>query len=249
MGQGIAFQHQPAGFHDSTSATTPAYDFVARPKKVMPPGNPTFAGVPMAEQRKPLAQAFVPEKAPGLSRTAKALVAVPLVAVLGLAGVFAAGFGLKAYRAHVRASEIQHTTVGFPASVAGLTKRSASAGAASVDRLISAVPTPAPPQGAAYAVKKNVAVVFAAAYAMPDAGQRDYLGSARESAGALGFTLTKVDAGPLGGQMWCGSNPRKAQTFCAFADVASYGAMLVPGVGSQGQTLAANFRTAVERRS
>jgi hypothetical protein len=249
MGQGIAFQHQPAGFHDSSSTTTPGYDFVARPKNVKPPANPTFAGVPVGEQRKPLAQAFVPERAPGLSRLAKAVVAVLLVAVTGLLAVFVGGFGLKAYRDHVRASEIQHTSVAFPTTIGGLTKRATAAGAASVDQLVSAVPTPALPKGATYAAKGRLGVVFASAFAMTDAGQRDYLGSARESASALGFTLVQVDAGRLGGQLWCGASVHKAQTFCAFADVASFGALIVPGVGAQGQTLAGAFRAAVELRS
>ena len=93
---------------------------------MLPPANPTFAGRPMADQAKPLAQAFVPEKAPGLSRTQKSLVAVPLVAVTALLAVFAGGFGLRTYRAHERAKEIQQTSVAFPASIAGLTKRASA---------------------------------------------------------------------------------------------------------------------------
>jgi hypothetical protein len=249
MGQGTSFQQQAAGFHDSASTTTPSYDFVARPKKLMPSANPTFAGVPVADQSKPLAQAFVPERAPGLPRPVKALVALVLVGATAVLAVFAGGYGLRAYRAHVRASVIQHTSVAFPQSIAGLTKKTTAAAVAQAGQLLAAVPTPAPPRSATYATKSHLGLVFAGAYAMSDADQRDYLTSAGDSATALGFTLTKVAAGPRGGEMWCGANAPKAETFCAFADVAAYGAMVVPGVGAQGQAIAATFRTAVEQRS
>jgi hypothetical protein len=248
MTQGTAFQNQPAGFHDSSSTTTPSYDFVARPKNVMPPANPTFAGRPIADQAKPLAQAFVPEKAPGLSRAQKALVAVPLVAVTAALAVFAGSFGLRTYQAHVRSEEIKNTRVAFPATIGGLTKRASAQGQA--NKLVSAVQTPTPPQGAGYvAAKSQVGVVFAGAYAMTDAEQQDYLVGASQAAETLGFTLLKTEAGPRGGQMLCGANPHKAQTFCAFVDVAAYGAMIVPGVGASGLATASTFRTAVEQRS
>jgi hypothetical protein len=248
MTQGTAFQNQPAGFHDSSSTTTPSYDFVARPKNVLPPANPTFAGRPMADQAKPLAQAFVPEKAPGLSRTQKSLVAVPLVAVTALLAVFAGGFGLRTYRAHERAKVIQQTSVAFPTSIAGLAKRASAQ--AQVTKLIGQVQTPTPPQGAAYlGPKSQLGVVFAGAYAMTNADQRDYLTGAAQSATSLGFALSPADAGPRGGQLWCGVNPHKAETFCAFVDVAAYGAMIVPGVGASGLATAGTFRTAVEQRN
>jgi hypothetical protein len=247
MTQGTAFQNQPAGFHDSSSTTTPSYDFVARPKNVMPPANPTFAGIPIAERAKPLAQAFVPEKAPGFSRAQKALVAVPLVAVTTALAVFAGGFGLRTYQAHVRSEEIKNTTVAFPTTIAGLTKRASAQGQA--NKLVSAVQTPTPPQGAGYlAAKSQLGVVFAGAYAMTDAEQKDYLAGAGQAAATLGFVLSKTNAGPRGGQMVCGANPRKAETFCAFVDVAAYGAMIVPGVGPSGLATARAFRSAVEQR-
>jgi hypothetical protein len=238
-----------SAFHESSSTTTPSYDFVARPKGLAPPANSSFAGVPLSTAaNKPLAQAFVPEKAPGLSSGQKVLVAVPLLAVAAVLAVVVGGLVLRAYDGHVRASTIRHTSIQLPRSIAGMARKpSAQAQAA---QLVAKVPTPTPPQAAAYAATRaKVGLVFAAAYAMPDSDRRDYLASSRQSAAALGFTLSRSDAGPRGGQMWCGSSAKRAQTFCAFADVAAYGAMIVPGTGSDGRALALTFRSAVEARS
>jgi hypothetical protein len=52
---------QGTAFHDSSSGTTPSYDFVARTKHVMPPANSTFAGVPLSSDPSPvLAPGYVP---------------------------------------------------------------------------------------------------------------------------------------------------------------------------------------------
>ncbi len=238
-----------SAFHDSTSTTTPSYDFVARPKSYAPAANSSFAGVPVSTaSNRPLAQAFVPEKAPGLSSGQKLLIAVPLLAVTAVLAVFVGGLVLRAYDDHVRATTIRHTSVQLPRSIAGMTRKPSAQ--AQVNQLVAKVPTPTPPLAAAYATTKSkVALVFAGAYAMPDSERRDYLASTTQSAQALGFTLTRVGAGPRGGQLWCGTNAKRAQTFCAFADVAAYGAMIVPGTGANGQALALTFRSAVEARS
>jgi hypothetical protein len=239
---------QGTAFHDSNSTTTPSYDFVARPKNVMPGANPNFAGVPLPQPTAPLAQGFVPEKPPGLSRTVKALIGVPMVAVCAALAVFGGGLGLQAYRDHQRSQEIENTRVQLPGSIAGMVKKAGLQG--QLDALLRQVPTPTPPQGAAYAATKaKVALVFAGAFAMSDGDQRDYLTSARESATALGYPLSQVDAGSLGGQMWCGSNAAKTKTFCAFVDVAAYGGMVLPGAGPAAQATASTFRSAVEHRS
>ncbi len=236
-------------FHESSSTTTPSYDFVARPKSHAPAANSSFGGVPLSTaSNRPLADALVPEKAPGLSSGQKLLVGVPLLAVSAALAVFGGGLLLRAYDAHVRESTIRHTSIQLPRTVAGMTRKPAAQAAA--NQLAAKVPTPTPPLSAAYvAGHGKLAVVFAGAYAMPDSERRDYLTSTTQSAKALGFELTRVAAGPRGGQMWCGSSVKRGQTFCAFTDVAAYGAMIVPGDGADGQALALTFRSAVEARS
>jgi hypothetical protein len=176
------------------------------------------------------------------------LVAVPLLAVTAALAVFVGGLVLRTYDDHVRTSTIRHTSIQLPRSIAGMTRTPSVQ--AQANQLVARVPTPTPPLAAAYAATRaKVGLVFAGAYAMPDTEQRDYLTSTTQSARALGFTLAPVDAGARGGQLWCGASPKRAQTFCAFVDVAAYGAMIVPGTGSDGRALALTFRSAVEARS
>ncbi len=240
---------QGTAFHDTSSTGSPQYDFIARPKNMLPAGNPSFASIPVVPQTAVLAPGYVPERAPGLSRLQKRLVAVPLLAVTAALAAFVGSVALHAYRDHQRSAQIAATHIVLPRAIAGMTRHGGSA-QTQVDKLITAVPTPTPPQGGAYvATKARTGLVFAGAYAMTDAEQRDYLESVRSSAAHLGFTLTRSDAGSLGGQMWCAASTRRHQTFCAFTDVAAYGVVLAPGVGADGLSTAGTFRTAVERRS
>jgi hypothetical protein len=241
---------QGTAFHDSSSGTTPSYDFVARTKHVMPPANPTFAGVPLSSDPSPvLAPGYVPVKPPGLSRAQKGLLAIPLVAALGVLASFGSKVGWGAYQDHRRAATVAATHIVLPDEAVGMTKRGGAA-QAQADQLTSLITTPTPAQAAIYGgARTQVALVVAGTFAMSDQDQQDYLTGASDSAKAMGYTLTQVDPGRLGGQMVCGSRPKGSQTFCAFTDVAAYGVVVVPGQGRDGVNTAGAFRAAVERRS
>lgn len=236
-------------FHDTASTTSPAYDFVARPKAAVSSGNPTFGGVPSSAQPSSvLAPGYVPEKPPGLSGLQKAVVGVLLAAVLGGLAVYGGVLGWRAYQHHRRASQIAATHVVLPPSIVGMTKKGGAL-QAQADRLARDINTPAPAQGAAYAATRSrTALVVAGTYAMSDQDQKDYLAGVAESARTMGYTLSQVDAGQLGGQMTCGSAAKASQTLCAFTDVAAYGVLVVPGRGADALQTAGAFRTAVERR-
>lgn len=237
-------------FHDTTSTTSPSYDFVARPKSAAPSGNPTFAGVPVAVQPAAvLAPGYLPAKPPGLSRPTKAALAVVLAVACLVLALFGWSAGWRAYQDHQRAGLISSTRIVLPTSIVGMAKRGGPL-QAQVDRLARQISTPAPAQGAAYvATKSRTALVLAGTYAMSDKDQKDYLAAVAESVRPQGITLNPVDAGPLGGQMSCGSAAQGTQTVCAFTDVAAYGVLVVPGRGTEGLNTAGAFRTAVERRS
>lgn len=237
-------------FHDTTSTTSPAYDFVARPKNLSSTGNPNFAGVPMAAEPAPvLAPGYLPEKPPGLSRPAKAALGVVLAVVCALLASLGWSVGWQAYQDHQRAGQIASTHVVLPTTIVGMTKRGGPL-QAQVDKLTRQINTPTPAQGAAYvATKSRTALVLAGTYAMTDQDQKDYLAGVAESVRSMGIALSPVDAGPLGGHMSCGSPAQGAQTVCAFTDVAAYGVLVVPGRGSDGLATAGVFRKAVERRS
>jgi hypothetical protein len=241
---------QGTAFHDSSSGTTPSYDFVARAKHVMPPANPSFAGVPLSSNPSPvLAPGYIPVKPPGLSRAQKGLFAIPLVAVLGVLASVGSKVGWEAYQDHRRAATIAATHIVLPDKAVGMTKRGGAA-QAQADQLTTQISTPTAAQAAGYGgARTQVALVVAGTFAMSDQDQQDYLTGASESAKAMGYTLTEVDPGQLGGQMVCGSRPKGAQTFCAFTDVAAYGVVVVPGQGRDGVNTAGAFRAAVERRS
>ena len=75
-----------SSFHDSSSTTTPAYDFVARPKHALPPSNSSFASIPLPSQPAPtLAPGFVPDKPRGLTGPVKVVGAALLVLALAAA--------------------------------------------------------------------------------------------------------------------------------------------------------------------
>lgn len=239
-----------SSYHDSSSGTTPAYDFVARPKHALPPSNATFASIPLSGQPAPtLAPGFVPAKPRGLPGPVKALgAAVGAVALVGLA-VVGVTFGWNAYQQHRRTELIRSTHVVLPPSIVGMTKRGGAV-QAQVDKLVSQINTPAPPQGAAYvATKSRVALVLAGTYAMSDGDQHDYIAGVSDTARSMGISLNAVAPGQLGGHMLCGSPAKGGQTLCAFTDLAAYGVVVVPGVGADGVSTATAFRAAVERRS
>jgi hypothetical protein len=237
-------------FHDTASTTSPAYDFIARPKTATSSGNPTFGGVPMSAQpASVLASVYVPEKPPGFSRPQKIVVGVLLAAVLGLLASFGWSAGWRAYQEHRRAGQVAATHVVLPDSIVGMSKKGGAL-QVQVDRLVHQINTPTPAQGAAYAATKSrTALVLAGTYAMSDKDQQDYLAGVAESVRVMGITLSPVDAGHLGGQMTCGSAAKANQTLCAFTDVAAYGVLVVPGKGTDAVQTAGAFRTAVERRS
>lgn len=237
-------------FHDTTSTTSPAYDFIARPKTVSSSGNSTFAGVPLStEPAAVLAPGYLPEKPPGFSGPQKAVVALVLAAVCVVLASFGWSASWKAYQDHRRAGQIASTHVVLPDSIVGMARRGGPL-QAQVDKLTRQINTPTPAQGAAYsATKSRTALVLAGTYAMTDKDQQDYLTGVEESARTMGIVLSPVDAGRLGGHMSCGSPAKTAQTLCAFTDVAAYGVLVVPGRGTDGLMTAGAFRTAVERRS
>jgi hypothetical protein len=239
---------QGTAFHDTSSTSVPAYEFVARPKNAMSSGNPTFGGVPIpAQAAAPLAPGYLPDKPRGLTRLQRSLVAVPLVAVALALATFLGSLGLKAYRDHQRTTEIANTRVVLPASILGMTRHGAPQ--AQATKLVDTLSTPTPPQAAAYAAgKARVGLVLAGQYAMTGSEQHDYLVGVQSSVKSLGFTLTPSRAGRLGGSVWCGANARKAETLCAFTDVAAYGVVVVPGTGTVGESMAEAFRSAVEHR-
>ena len=216
----------------------------------MSSGNPTFAGVPTAFEPPPvLAPGYLPEKPPGLSRPMKAAVAVVLAVACLVLASFGWSVGWKAYQDHRRAGLISATRIELPTTIVGMTKRGGAL-QTQVDRLTRQISTPTPAQTAAYvATKSRTALVLAGTFAMSDKDQQDYLTAVAESVRSQGVTLKPVDAGPLGGQMSCGSPAQGAQTVCAFTDVAAYGVLVVPGRGADGRTTAGAFRSAVERRS
>lgn len=236
-------------FHDTASTTSPAYDFIARPKTSTSSGNPTFGGVPIANQpATTLAPGYLPEKPPGLSRPQKALVGAVLAAVVGLLAVYGGSLGWRAYQSHHRAGLIASTHVVLPVTVVGMTKQGGAL-QTQVDRLAHQINTPAPAQAAAYsATRSRTALVLAGTYAMSDQDQDDYLAGVAQSVRSQGITLSPVDAGQLGGRMSCGSPVKGNQTLCAFTDVAAYGVLVVPGRGAEAFQTATAFRSAVERR-
>jgi hypothetical protein len=236
-------------FHDTSSSSTPAYDFVARPKSVVPSGNPTFGGMPIAKETPTLAPGYVPDKAPGLSATQKILVAIPLALVLVALVAYVGSFTVRAIETHHRQSLVKATTIVLPKTIAGMTKEGASA-QAQVDKVLGQIQTPTPPKGAAYkATKSQVALVIAGAYPMADKDQHDFVTAAAQTMRPLGVQLTPADTGTLGGHVQCGTVPRRDQTICVFTDVAAYGVVVVPGTGQTGLTTARAFRGAVEHRS
>jgi hypothetical protein len=235
-------------FHDTSSTSTPAYDFVAKPKNLMPSGNATFAGIPLGPEKAPLAPGYVPDKARGLSGSQKLLVAIPLALVLVAVLAFVGSFAIGAVREHRRQQVIKSTSIVLPPTIVGMTKRSGSA-QAQVDKLLGQIQTPTPPQGAAYsATKKDVALVIAGTYAMQDKDQQDFVSAATQSVRPLGVQLTSANAGGLGGRVACGTVPGRSETVCVFTDVAAYGVVVVPGTGKTGLTTATAFRVAVEHR-
>jgi hypothetical protein len=239
-----------SSYNDSSSATTPAYDFVARPKHALPPSNATFASIPLP--RTPaatLAPGFVPNKPRGVARPVRVVGAGFLALALAALAVVGATFGWRAYQEHRRAELIRATQIVLPASIVGMDKRGGAA-QAQVDKLTAQISTPAPAQGAAYvATKSRIAVVVAGTYAMSDRDQHDYIAAVTDAARSMGITLSAVNPGHLGGHMLCGSPVKGTQTLCAFTDLAAYGVVVVPGVGVDGVSTAGAFRTAVERRS
>jgi hypothetical protein len=239
-----------SSFHDSSSTTTPAYDFVARPKHALPPTNASFASIPLPDKPAPvLAPGFVPERPRGLTGPMRLAGAAVLALVLVALAVVGGTFGWRTYQDHRRAELIRSTHIVLPESIVGMTKRGGAV-QAQVDKLVGEVSTPAPAQGAAYvATKSKVALVLAGTYAMTDQDQHEYMAAVTDTARSMGIALAPVDPGHLGGHMMCGSPAKGAQTLCAFTDLAAYGVLVVPAAGAQGASTAAAFRTAVERRS
>jgi hypothetical protein len=239
-----------SSFHDSSSTTTPAYDFVARPKHALPPSNATFASIPLpAKPAATLAQGFVPDKPRGIARPVKVVGAGVLALALVAVAVVGATFGWNAYQDHRRAELIRATHIVLPPSIIGMDKRGGAV-QAQVDKLIAEINPPAPAQGAAYvATKSRIALVVAGMYAMSDRDQHAYLAAATDSARSMGIRLSPVEPGRLGGHVLCGSPAKGTQTLCAFTDLAAYGVVVVPGAGAEGVSTAGAFRAAVERRS
>src|SRR4051812_17292818 len=92
---------ETSSFHDSSSTTTPGYDFIARPKNALPPTNSSFASIPLPDQPAPtLAPGFVPERPRGLSRPLRVAGAALLAVVVAALAVIGGAFGYGAYQDH-----------------------------------------------------------------------------------------------------------------------------------------------------
>ena len=129
-------------FNDTSSGGIPVYDFVARPKNVVPGSSSTFASVPRSvEPAAVLAAGYVPDKPPGLSRAQKAMVSAVLMTVLAALAWVGGSAGWRAFQTHQREAVVASTRIVLPDTVAGMAKRGATAQGL-VDRLIGQISAP-----------------------------------------------------------------------------------------------------------
>lgn len=203
----------------------------------------------------PYAPLVNPSARRGDSGLVKLLVALGvLLAVGSVAAVM-----LGAHDRNANKNALSHTSIQFPAEVAGLNKITGPV----ADQLASVVPVGSGYQSVGYSLADGTprAVVVIGKIAVGDNIDAGLAGEERglhDTQAAKGIALTRftdVDAGPLGGRMQCGSQVLSGvgETVCMFVDRAVVGSVLMvdrhDDDASQDLTLAHQLRAAVETRS
>jgi hypothetical protein len=94
------------------------------------------------------------------------------------------------------------------------------------------------------------AVVSAAATPLDARGEAEAMKEFDDAVRKMGARLAPVNAGPMGGQMTCGSLPVESITWtiCAYVDRGAFGAILVSDHGQAARTEVLAIRKAVEHR-
>ncbi|HEX4015479.1 MAG TPA: DUF2510 domain-containing protein [Frankiaceae bacterium] len=208
--------------------------------------------------REPYSTRLTPPITHRRSRGSKVITAVAVIIALGIGG----GFVARAQDNTASKNAANNTTIQMPDAAAGLQKITG----ALADQLQA---LDAQKTGLQYVTHltggyqipsgKPRAVVVIGKFAVPS---RDFgTGIAAEERGAHNdetangiplTTFSKVDAGPLGGQMVCGTvqYPDLTGTECMFIDRATAGSITMLDVdGSDDHTLALQLRSAIETRT
>lgn len=244
------------------SPPTPSYDFIATPRPVSA-GNPMFgAGVastaatatPGVGTAAGVGQEYLPGHPPlggRRSPLARILLVVGIVGGAAVALVMIAAVAVPIYRHHRNAEIAAHTSVSLPKTLGGFTKHGGP-GNSQVKALAAALPQIGSPQGALYVAGHVRAVAIVGAHPLASGDQHSFINGVLQGLGGRGLAASRVDAGPLGGTMFCsttGSKPSAKTTVCAFADAGAFGVISVTATGGPAQNMVKALRSGVEHRS
>jgi hypothetical protein len=103
-------------------------------------------------------------------------------------------------------------------------------------------------EGAVYTSGDRVLYVMGGEKGATDPSDYDEFGAGFEegfSAAGTGFSLTEVEAGSLGGKMWCTEKPAQNASLCAWLDKDTFGVIVLAAQGADVQDSAVEIREAV----
>ena len=103
-------------------------------------------------------------------------------------------------------------------------------------------------EGAVYTSGDRVLYVMGGEKGATDPSDYDEFGAGFEegfSETGTGFNLTEVEAGSLGGKMWCTEKPAQSASLCAWLDKDTFGVIVLAAQGADVQDSAVEIREAV----
>jgi len=103
-------------------------------------------------------------------------------------------------------------------------------------------------EGAVYTSGERVLYVMGGEKGAADPSDYDEFGAGFEegfSAGGTDFTMAEVEAGSLGGKMWCTERPVQTASVCAWLDKDTFGVIVLAAEGADVQDSAVEIREAV----